>query len=93
MSDWFGTYGVDGAINAGCDLEMPGTNKWRTLEYVGRCLQAKKVTVRTIKERAKNVLELVQKCAKGAPEVSVSRNNRFLGSILSVRHLDSRWRW
>ncbi|KAJ2929628.1 hypothetical protein H1R20_g7478, partial [Candolleomyces eurysporus] len=69
MSDWFGTYGVDGAINAGCDLEMPGTNKWRTLEYVGRCLQAKKVTVRMIKERAKNVLELVQKCAKGAPEI------------------------
>ncbi|KAF6758389.1 beta-glucosidase [Ephemerocybe angulata] len=69
MSDWFGTYGVDQGINAGLDLEMPGTNKWRTLEHVGRCLQAKKVTVRTIKERAKKVLELVQRCAKGAPEV------------------------
>ncbi|KAF6758454.1 beta-glucosidase [Ephemerocybe angulata] len=67
--DWFGTYGVDQGINAGLDLEMPGTNKWRTLEHVGRCLQAKKVTVRTIKERAKKVLELVQRCAKGAPEV------------------------
>ena len=91
MSDWFGTYGVDGAINAGCDLEMPGTNKWRTLEYVGRCLQAKKVTVRTIKERAKNVLELVQKCAKGAPEVRIPRNPRLLDWITGIRYLDSRW--
>ncbi|KAJ3505186.1 hypothetical protein NMY22_g17672 [Coprinellus aureogranulatus] len=69
MSDWFGTYDVASGINAGLDLEMPGTNKWRTLEYVGRCLQAKKITVRTIKERAKKVLELVQKCAHGAPEI------------------------
>jgi len=69
MSDWFGTYGVSEPINAGTDLEMPGTNKFRTLEQVGRNLQAFKVTVRTIKERARKVLELVQKAAKGAPEV------------------------
>ncbi|KAI0265209.1 beta-glucosidase [Gloeopeniophorella convolvens] len=69
MSDWFGTYSVDLAINAGLDLEMPGVNKWRTYEYVSRSIAAKKVTVRTIKERARKVLELVQKCAKGAPEV------------------------
>ncbi|TEB18147.1 hypothetical protein FA13DRAFT_1746415 [Coprinellus micaceus] len=69
MSDWFGTYDVAGGVNAGLDLEMPGTNKWRTLEYAGRSLQAKKITVRTIKERAKNVLNLVQKCAQGAPEI------------------------
>jgi beta-glucosidase len=60
---------VDHAINAGLDLEMPGLNKWRTLEQVERCITAKKVGINTIKERAKKVLELVQKCAKEAPEV------------------------
>lgn len=65
----FGTYSVDHAINAGLDLEMPGLNKWRTLEQVERCIVAKKFGVSTIKERAKKVLELVQKSAKAAPEV------------------------
>jgi beta-glucosidase len=51
---------------------MPGANKWRTLEQVMRCITANKLTVRTIKERARKVLELVQKCAKGAPEVRSS---------------------
>jgi beta-glucosidase len=70
MSDWFGTYSVDLSMKAGLDLEMPGTNKWREIEYVNRCLQAKKLTIRNVKDRARNVLNLVQKCAKGAPEVS-----------------------
>ena len=57
------------AINAGLDLEMPGLNKWRTFEQVGRCIAAKEVGAYTIKQRAKKVLELVQRCAKEAPEV------------------------
>jgi hypothetical protein len=65
----FGTYSVDHAINAGLDLEMPGVNKWRTVEKVERSIAARKVAVHTIKERAKKVLELVQKCAREAPEV------------------------
>ncbi|KAF8162621.1 beta-glucosidase [Crassisporium funariophilum] len=69
MSDWFGVYSVDHALNAGLDLEMPGTNKWRTLDLVNRTIQARKVTVRTVKQRARKVLEMVQKCAKGAPEI------------------------
>lgn len=69
MSDWFGTYSVDAGLNAGVDLEMPGLNKWRTLDQVNRSIQARKVTPQTIKKRARKVLELIQKCAKGAPEV------------------------
>lgn len=65
----FGTYSVDHAINAGLDLEMPGVNIWRTFEKVERSIGARKVAVRTIKERAKKVLELVQKSAREAPEV------------------------
>ena len=77
MSDWFGTYSVDPAINGGLDLEMPGLNKWRALDFTKRCIDARKVTVRTIKERALQVLKLVQKCSQGAPEVS-PRNPRVL---------------
>ncbi|TFK20101.1 glycoside hydrolase family 3 protein [Coprinopsis marcescibilis] len=69
MSDWFGTYSVDLGVKAGLDLEMPGTNKWRTLEQIGRSVNARKLTVGTIKARAENVLKLVQKCAQGAPEI------------------------
>jgi beta-glucosidase len=65
----FGTYSVDRAINAGLDLEMPGVNKRRTFEQVETCITEKKVAVSTVKERAKKVLELVQKCAKEGPEV------------------------
>ena len=60
---------MDHAINAGLDLEMPGLNKWRTFEKVERSIVARKVAIYTIKERAKKVLELVQKCAREAPEV------------------------
>lgn len=70
MSDWFGTYSLDTGINAGLDLEMPGITKWRTLDLTNRCIGARKVTVRTIKERALQVLKVVQKCAREAPEVS-----------------------
>lgn len=69
MSDWWGTYSVDAGINAGVDLEMPGLSKWRTLELTNRCINARKVTVRTIKERALQVLKVVQRCAREAPEI------------------------
>nr|CAC03462.1 putative beta glucosidase [Agaricus bisporus] len=69
MSDWFGTYSVDVGLNAGLDLEMPGLNKWRSLESVNRSIQSRKVTAKKVKERARKVLELVKKCAQGAPEI------------------------
>ncbi|KZT03376.1 glycoside hydrolase family 3 protein [Laetiporus sulphureus 93-53] len=69
MSDWFGAYSVDHAINAGLDLEMPGTNKWRTLDLMNRSIQSRKIMKRTVKERARKVLELAQRCAKAAPEI------------------------
>lgn len=36
----------------------------------GNSIQSRKITKRTVKERAVKVLELVQKCAKAVPEVS-----------------------
>ncbi|KAF7974223.1 hypothetical protein HWV62_13094 [Athelia sp. TMB] len=69
MSDWFGIYSIDSAINAGLDLEMPGTNKWRTLDLMNRSIQSRKIMARTVKERARKVVELVVKCAQGAPGI------------------------
>ncbi|KAI0315155.1 glycoside hydrolase family 3 protein [Amylostereum chailletii] len=69
MSDWFGVYSIDHAINAGLDLEMPGMNKWRTYDLVNRSIGSFKITNRTLKERARKVVELVQRCAREAPEI------------------------
>ncbi|KAG6332919.1 hypothetical protein ID866_6172 [Astraeus odoratus] len=69
MSDWFGTYSVDLGINAGLDLEMPGLNKWRSLDLMNRIITSRKLTVRTVKERARKVVELVKRAAQGAPEI------------------------
>jgi hypothetical protein len=57
------------SINAGLDLEMPGVDKWRTLDHTTRSVGSRKIIFSTLKERATKVLELVQKCAKAAPEV------------------------
>ena len=48
---------------------MPGTNKWRTWDKVRRAVEARKTTSRIVKERATKVLELVKRCAQGAPDV------------------------
>ena len=67
----FGVYSVAESINAGLDLEMPGTNKWRTWDKTNRSVGARKTTARIVKQRATKVLEFVQRCAKGAPDVSL----------------------
>ena len=77
----FGTFSVDHALNAGVDLEIPGVNKWRTVEHVKRTIMARKVTAATVKQRAKKVLELVQKCAQRAPEVNIHSNFILTSSI------------
>jgi beta-glucosidase len=46
-----------------------GTNKWRSIDLVTRSIQSRKILPRALKERARNVLRLVQRCSQGAPEV------------------------
>ncbi|KIJ63446.1 glycoside hydrolase family 3 protein [Hydnomerulius pinastri MD-312] len=70
MSDWFGVYSIDLSINAGLDLEMPGTNKWRMLDLMNRSITSRKLTVRTVKERARKVVELAKRVAQEAPEMA-----------------------
>ncbi|THH27625.1 hypothetical protein EUX98_g6566 [Antrodiella citrinella] len=69
MSDWFGTYSVDTAINAGLDLEMPGPPKWRAPALVTHMLSSQKILDSTLDERVTNILSFVQHQAKRNPEV------------------------
>ncbi|KZT51278.1 glycoside hydrolase family 3 protein [Calocera cornea HHB12733] len=68
MSDWAGTYGVPEGYHAGLDLEMPGTDGWRQTSKVIRTIEAKKLSLDIVKDRARAVVELVKKAANGAPE-------------------------
>jgi beta-glucosidase len=61
MSDWGGTNSTADSLNAGLDLEMPGPSRWRTVEAVLDCVKHGEVSEETITERARNVLNLVEK--------------------------------
>ncbi|KAH7340805.1 beta-glucosidase [Rhizoctonia solani] len=69
MSDWYGTYSVDVAINAGLDLEMPGPPRWRQPMLVNHALTSRKLLPSTLDLRAKTVLDFVQKLARTSPDV------------------------
>jgi beta-glucosidase len=68
MSDWFGTYSVSEAIEAGLDLEMPGPPRWRNLTLINACLGARKLTADALDDRVRGVLNFVQKVAKWGPK-------------------------
>ncbi|QSZ32943.1 hypothetical protein DSL72_002526 [Monilinia vaccinii-corymbosi] len=63
MSDWWGTYSTTGAINAGLDLEMPGATKRRG-ELLIQAVRTGKVPQHVLDERARNVLQLVNRVAE-----------------------------
>ncbi|KAH6884285.1 glycosyl hydrolase family 3 N terminal domain-containing protein [Thelonectria olida] len=63
MSDWFGTYSTAEALNAGLDLEMPGPPRQRG-PLVELAISSRKVSRATLDERARNVLEFVQRARK-----------------------------
>ncbi|KAJ1309840.1 hypothetical protein OPQ81_006605 [Rhizoctonia solani] len=69
MSDWYGTYSVDIALNAGLDLEMPGPPRWRQPVLVNHALTSRKLLPSTLDLRAKTVLDFVQKLAQTSPDV------------------------
>ncbi|WZH42185.1 glycoside hydrolase superfamily [Fusarium acuminatum] len=73
MSDWYGTYGCTGAVNAGVDIEMPGPSRHRADKAIVAVVSGK-VSRNTIDERAKKVLELVNNTA--AARVSTKETTR-----------------
>ena len=48
---------------------MLGLNKWWTPDFMTWSIASCKLTVHTIKARARKVVELVKQAAQGAPEV------------------------
>ncbi|KAF9002039.1 glycoside hydrolase family 3 protein [Cyathus striatus] len=69
ISDWFGTYSVDLAINAGLDLEMPGPPRWRTPLLALHMLSCQKIHTDTIDQRVANLLAFVQKQSRKNQEI------------------------
>ncbi|KAJ5213627.1 Glycoside hydrolase family 3 [Penicillium cf. viridicatum] len=63
MSDWYGTYSTVEAMNAGLDLEMPGPPRLRGI-LADLAVSSRKVSHAILDTRARNVLNLVRKCAK-----------------------------
>ncbi|GAA6026005.1 hypothetical protein JCM10207_000759, partial [Rhodosporidiobolus poonsookiae] len=74
MSDWFGTYSTDLALNAGLDLEMPGPTRFRET-LVTHLIAAGKITTETLNKRAYAILQAVQRACQA--DIEVVRNNRL----------------
>lgn len=75
--DRFGTYSVADAVNAGLDLEMPGPTRFRGPALM-HALTSNKVSGKTLDDRVRKVLELVQLASKAevpeyAPERELNR--------------------
>jgi len=60
MSDWFGTYDKD-APNGGLDIEMPGSARWMSEEYVKRALDDGPLTEEAIDNKVIRLLGLLEK--------------------------------
>lgn len=58
VSDWFGTYSVSDAVNAGLDLEMPGMSHFRGPALI-HAITSNKTKEFTIDERVRSVLKMV----------------------------------
>lgn len=68
MSDWFGTYSVSEAVNAGLDIEMPGPTIFRGSSLI-HAVTSNKVLETTINDRVRSVLRTVKLAAgSGIPE-------------------------
>ncbi|OZJ02388.1 hypothetical protein BZG36_04882 [Bifiguratus adelaidae] len=60
ISDWFGTYSTEDAVNAGLDLEMPGPGLWRR-EKVLKAVQQGRIKEETIDHSVRRLLQVMEK--------------------------------
>ncbi|KAI3559161.1 Cel3c [Colletotrichum abscissum] len=84
MSDWYGTYSCEGALNAGVDIEMPGPSRYREKEALAAVFSGK-VHQHTIDERARKVLQFVNDAASARVEKEESMRD-----VLEDRALNRR---
>ena len=81
MSDWFGSHSTAPTVNAGLDLEMPGPPRDRGAEADRRGRGRRGQRRDTVRERALNVLRLMERtgalddhraCTRSAPTTGPS---------------------
>lgn len=77
MSDWMGVNSIAESIEAGCDLEMPYSDKWRG----EKAIQAVKdglLSVDAVEKAAANVLYLIERCRGNdmSPEEAEKEDDR-----------------
>ncbi|KAI6755978.1 hypothetical protein HG530_011714 [Fusarium avenaceum] len=74
MSDWGGTNSIAGGLDAGLDLEMPGPPRVRKTDAVLEALKQGEVTVNTVNDRVRTVLEFVERLQGfESPTASIER--------------------
>ncbi|KAF5591141.1 beta-glucosidase [Fusarium subglutinans] len=98
MSDWYGTYGCTDALNAGVDVEMPGPSRHRAEKALVAVVSGK-VSRKTIDERARKVLELVntttsarvstKESTRDSPEDRALNKRLATESIVLLKNSDS----
>ncbi|KAH8679882.1 glycoside hydrolase superfamily [Tricladium varicosporioides] len=77
MSDWGGTNSIVQSIEAGCDIEMPTSQKWRGEKAI-KAVDEGKLSPKAIEKAAANVLYLVER-TKGfdmSAELAEREDNR-----------------
>jgi len=65
ISDWGAVHSDRQALEAGCDLEMPGPGKIFTEERLTALVESGELSEAIIDERVTSVLELIRKCIAG----------------------------
>ncbi|KAK6197362.1 beta-glucosidase [Scheffersomyces amazonensis] len=69
MSDWYGTYTSNNAIENGLDLEMPGPTNFRRVSEIKHMISTKELHIKDVDARVRSVLNLVKFALKsGVPE-------------------------
>ena len=61
MSDWMGVNSVVESLEAGCDLEMPTSEKWRGEKAI-QAVKDGKLSQDAVEKAAANVLYLIERC-------------------------------
>ncbi|PVH74438.1 glycoside hydrolase family 3 protein [Cadophora sp. DSE1049] len=73
MSDWFGTYSLEAALEAGLDLEMPGPTRFRTL-LTQSAVASGKLKEDVINTSCRNLLSFVNKASQNVSKQEGERD-------------------
>lgn len=76
MSDWFGTYSIKAALDAGLNLEMPGPTRFREVLQTAHKVYSNEIHMDVIDENVRKILKFVNEGLKiGIGENIVEKEN------------------